>query len=206
MQFRKSKNDGFQPKRKKRNLYCLLWDTRPGLDCYMISDNLRIHTNVEVVATALRSGIHMINIMPGSSHWFQVHDQHPFATLKNVMEGKKYELLSDISLTSEDRRVLLVGLFYQAESVAFSPRIVQKSFADVGLWPWNPARILKTCQSHSPPKKQHDVNDRIVDAIKIYRESLATMRSQIAASVKPVEKVVLSNPPEKKSPAGNVVV
>ena len=86
-------------------------DTRPGLDCYMISDNLRIHTNVEVVATALRSGIHMINIMPGSSHWFQVHDQHPFATLKNVMEGKKYELLSDISLTSEDRRVLLVGLF-----------------------------------------------------------------------------------------------
>jgi len=123
MQFRKSKNDGFQPKRKKRNLYCLLWDTRPGLDCYMISDNLRIHTNVEVVATALRSGIHMINIMPGSSHWFQVHDQHPFATLKNVMEGKKYELLSDTPLTPEDRRVLLVGLFIKLSPLHSVPEL-----------------------------------------------------------------------------------
>ena len=48
----------------------------------MISDNLSIHRNDSIVATALRSGIHMLNIMPGSLHWFQVHDQVPFGTLK----------------------------------------------------------------------------------------------------------------------------
>jgi len=62
--------------------------THPGLHCFMISDNLRVHVNEQIVATALRSGIHMLNIMPGSSHWFQVHDQLPFAILKNSMEDK----------------------------------------------------------------------------------------------------------------------
>ena len=54
----------------------------PTLECFLISDNLRIHRNKEIVDTAESNGIHMYNIMPGSSHWFQVHDQKPFGSLK----------------------------------------------------------------------------------------------------------------------------
>ena len=172
--------------------------TRPGLHCYMISDNLHIHRNDEIVATALRSGIHMINIMPGSSHWFQVHDQLPFATLKKKMDKGKYDLLSDTSFSSEDRRMLLVGLFYEAESVAFSSRIVRKSFADVGLWPWNPRKILRMCESHSPAQKKEDVNDRLVDAIRRHRESLASRRSDVAGTMKPVTTIAIPTLPKKK--------
>ena len=56
--------------------------THEGVDCLLISDNLAIHKNKSIVAKAKERGIHMLNIMPGSSHWFQVHDQQPFAILK----------------------------------------------------------------------------------------------------------------------------
>jgi hypothetical protein len=59
------------------------WNTtRPGLECFLISDNLRIHTNSDLVTEAGTKGITMINIMAQSSHWFQVHDQQPFGGLK----------------------------------------------------------------------------------------------------------------------------
>ena len=60
--------------------------TRPGLHCFMVSDNLRIHTNDAIVRNALTQGIHMFNIMPGSSHWFHVHDQ---GTLRKSEKKKK---------------------------------------------------------------------------------------------------------------------
>ena len=65
-------------------LYCIMteftkwWtDTHPGLECFLISDNLSIHRNEIIVKEARRNGIHMLNIMPGSSHWFEDHDQLP---------------------------------------------------------------------------------------------------------------------------------
>jgi len=42
--------------------------TRPGLEFFLISDNLSIHRNKDIVEEAEHNGI------PGSSHWFQVHD------------------------------------------------------------------------------------------------------------------------------------
>jgi len=54
----------------------------PGLHCFLISDNLSIHSDNDIVKTAARHYVHMHNIMPGTSHWFQVHDQLPFANLK----------------------------------------------------------------------------------------------------------------------------
>ena len=61
------------------------WKTvHPGLVCYTISDNLSIHKNDKIVKIAKDNGIEMLNIMAGSSHWFQVHDQTPFASLKKI--------------------------------------------------------------------------------------------------------------------------
>ena len=66
------------------------WTTiNPDLHCFLVSDNLHIHKNKTIVKDAKDNGIHMYNIMPGSSHWFQVHDQKPFGFLKKKIEGKK---------------------------------------------------------------------------------------------------------------------
>ena len=63
--------------------------TRPGLDCFLVCDNLTAHKDYDVVEKARNNGIYFINIMPGSSHWFQVHDQEPFGILKKNFGRKK---------------------------------------------------------------------------------------------------------------------
>ena len=50
--------------------------TRPGPSLFLDMQ----HCNI--VQTTRCSGIHFINIMHGSSHWFQVHYQQPFGQLK----------------------------------------------------------------------------------------------------------------------------
>ncbi len=70
----------------------------------MVSDNLRIHTNDAIVRNARTQGIHMFNIMPGSSHWFHVHDQ---GTLSKSEKKKnmnfKNEFLNCATLERKER-------------------------------------------------------------------------------------------------------
>lgn len=49
---------------------------------------------------------------------------------------------------------LVRGIFRIVETEAFTPSIIIKSFAEVGLWPWNPDLIRKLCQTHCPPPSQ----------------------------------------------------
>ena len=67
--------------------------TRPGLERYVISDNLSINKNSEMVSMTKSKGIHILNIMPRSSHWFQVHDQKPLSVPKKKIMLKKNEFL-----------------------------------------------------------------------------------------------------------------
>ena len=145
----------------------------PGLHCFLISDNLSIHRNSGIVKKARKHGIHMLNIMPGTSHWFQVHDQLPFANLKKKMTQKKNRLSRSFSLTRQRRRALLMGFFYKAERKALRPHIVRKSFSDVGLWPFNPQKILQICQNHCPVDSKNEENEMLrdlIDAINVHKQ------------------------------------
>jgi len=66
------------------------------------------------------------------------------------MTDKKIELLTSTKTTVEDAASLLTCLFYQAEAYAFECDVLRKTFADVGLWPWNPEKILQNCQENCP--------------------------------------------------------
>ena len=89
-------------------------------------------------------------IMPGASRWFQVHGQQPFGTLKKKMTLRKFYLWTSTETEPEDFRDILKYLFYEAEANAFDTQVLQKTFADVGLWPWNPDRMMKNCQENCP--------------------------------------------------------
>ena len=58
-------------------------------DRFFICDILTVHRDYDIIEMARNKGIHVINIIPGSLHWFQVHDQEPFAILKNQFQMKK---------------------------------------------------------------------------------------------------------------------
>ena len=126
----------------------------PGLHCYLLCDNLNIHINKEVVAFTSARGVNITTIMPGSSHWFQVHDQIPFGTLKKKMADVKNNLSRASSLEPKVMQDFLMGVFSIAESEGLAPSALVKSFEEVGLWPWNPQRIRDLCQKHCPPPSQ----------------------------------------------------
>ena len=53
-----------------------------GLSAFLVCDNMTIHTNKDIVNAAARMRAYMYNMIPHSSHRLQVHDQEPFAILK----------------------------------------------------------------------------------------------------------------------------
>ena len=88
----------------------------------------------------------MYNIMPHSSHWFQVHDQKPFAILKQQLEARRNNVTSLAHHDPSVRRLAFADNLYHAEIKAYAPAVHSKSFKDVGLYPWNPSRIRERCQ------------------------------------------------------------
>ena len=77
------------------------------------------------------------------------------------MEEKKIDISQDISLVSDERRKLLMGMFYEAESKAINNEIVRKSFDDVGSWSWNPQKNLEICQKHSSVIPQPNMDESV---------------------------------------------
>ena len=117
--------------------------TRPGLNCFLVCDNLSVHRDYDIVEMARDKGIHFINIMPGSSHWFQVHDQEPFGILKNTISDEKKTSSPPAAAEPRVRQTISMAQFYKAEAKAFKPSVVVEAFRKVGLMPWNPETIKK---------------------------------------------------------------
>jgi len=166
--------------------------TRPGLDCFLISDNLRAHRNDDVVKCAETNGIHMYNIMAGSSHWFQVHDQLPFALLKKMMIVKKNQFLRSIPATPEARKIKLLCMFYEAEAIAFQPHVLRDSFRSTGLWPFDENIIRKACQEHCsclPQLTKDDMVNGIMQIIKDIDAEEEAAYQQILSKMKEVEVI-----------------
>ena len=68
---------------------------------------------------------------------------------------------------------LLMGIFYKAERKAFISHIVRKSFADVGLWSWNPDLILENCLKFCPvdsQQKEDETMRDLIDAVNVHRQ------------------------------------
>ena len=175
--------------------------TRPGLHCFLICDNLRSHRNSDVFRKAFLRGIHLFYIMPGSSHWFQVHDQLPFANLKKSMTDTKNTISPIFSLPPLERRKLLMAIFYDAEKKASATHILTRSFADVGLWPFNPDRIFEICEKHSParPSVYYDeAMNALIEVIKEQEGRRLSLHCQLLSSIKPASL----SPMKKKGKRG----
>ena len=67
----------------------------------------------------------------------------------------------------------MMGIFCKAERKAFMPHIVRKSFADVGLWPWNADLILENCLKFCPVDSQQEEDETmrdLIDAVNVHRQ------------------------------------
>ena len=188
--------------------FTIWWtSTHAGLDCYLISDNLAIHRNKDIVATAESNGIHLLNIMPGSSHWFQVHDQLPFAILKKKIMVEKNRCFASFFLPREVVRTTLMSDFYEAEKCALEPSVVIKSFRDVGLWPFMPEVIRGNCRKFCSVETSVNLKDpvnRVANAVKACMSSELNDARQKLHGMKVVRLMSLRSSPTKKTPRKKV--
>ena len=169
------------------------WKISHGLvDCFMICDNLPVHANNDIRALAKSLGIHIFYIMPGTSHWFQVHDQQPFGALKKKMTEEKFKVWTPTAAPFENNVDLLTCLFYQAEKHGLEASMLRQTFADVGLWPWNPAIILQNCQENClvlSPGKESRLVRKLLQIINTIDEKKRRQMQQMIDEMK-VERVI----------------
>ena len=175
--------------------------THTGLHCFLVCDNLSIHCNNSIRKKAWRQGIHFLYIMPGSSHWFQVHDQAPFANLKNEMAVLKSELKPSIGVPPEDRKVISMAIFYNAERKVFTVSNVKGAFDKVGLWPWDPKKILDHCEKFCLVQCQQDRDKAyfaLTEAVMQHNEKRISDCCNKVSEMKPVTIVTLKTAEKRK--------
>ena len=94
-----------------------------------------------------------------------------------------------------------MGIFYRAEAHAMKPHILRKSFADVGLWPWNPQKKLEACEKNSPPLTQPEETKEMEDLrcmITRCDEREKRLSDQILSGLKPAIITSPEKDPGKK--------
>ena len=137
----------------------------------------------------------MLNIMAGSSHWFQVHDQLPFAILKKTIRDSFYKYFGVSSTEPGATLEIRMAEFYEAEKSAFNPKAVRDSFSMVGLHPWDKKLILKNCRENSPVDPESGESSMIDDLAKkisMYsdkkRDEIESLRSTVKHAQVPTPK------------------
>ena len=80
-----------------------------------------------------------------------------------------------------------MGFFFEAEKIAFKRSTVKGTFDDLGLWPWNPKKILEACEKHCPVHSQSafcKAVPALVDVINMQNELRKTRQDQILSSLR----------------------
>ena len=163
--------------------------TRPGLDCFLVCDNLSVHRDYDIIEMARSNGIHFINIMPGSSHWFQVHDQQPFGILKKTFSEEMQTSSAPVAAESKVKQTVSMAQFYKAEEKAFQPEVVQEAFRVVGLYPWSPEIIKSNCTENSPTLAEQVSSESVKAAVIAIKECEKEKLQQCREMVEDMEPV-----------------
>jgi hypothetical protein len=119
-----------------------LWSTRyPGLYAYVVMDRLPAHLNPSTVMELARRRVFSYFFNGQASHYIQPLDGQVFARLKQVFRGQVLSYAIDAARAGT-RCDAVFNATYDALAAALQPKIIQKSFADRGIWPWDPEIIL----------------------------------------------------------------
>jgi hypothetical protein len=111
-----------------------VWEaSNPNLSALFLGDNLDVHRTLKFLESVIGRG-HWIHYIPaGASDWNAVPDNLPYLDLKNMGQYNAEGNVWDSLLTDEKWRWNVLEAFLVSEQNAFSPEIIKKAFANVGL-------------------------------------------------------------------------
>ena len=103
----------------------------------------------------------------------------------------------------EDRKVISIKFFYNAEKNAFSVSSVKSAFARVRLWPWRPEKNLNFCEKFYLAQYHQQDTDRalfaLTHAVKHCDGKRISDCCDKISQMKPVAVVTLKTVEKRKS-------
>mgnify|MGYP001796369992 CR=1 FL=1 len=161
-----------------------LWMERgDNKHCWLFGDQLGCHKQADVVMKALGQNV-MCWLLPANcSHFLQPLDDKIFANFKGKVSSKAKELTQAHLFSSEDYSKLLHLAAYEAVEDAFTERVVKRAFANTGIWPFDPARIMDLAKHNAGLKKQK-TKGKYLGAMKRIAEGVITPQKQKPKQIK----------------------
>jgi len=169
----------------------------PGLEAYLTLDNLGAHRSDRALSFFLGANIRLLFLLKNSTHISQALDGEPFGIPTTSVGKRKRELVHE-KLINGERATLskseVVLLAMESENTALSLGVIKKAFEDVGLYPFNPEKIISLAEENSGGA-QIQPSDEVHDAV-----------FSLVASYFKKRRLVLTPPPEKVKMPSNICI
>ena len=142
-----------------------LWMTRePSAYCFLFGDQLAAHKHVDTVSATFDRRVMSFLLPVNSSHFLQPLDDAAFATFKLKLNLSAFHVNDAFLFNPKDVQSLLNSLCYEAEQSAFTKRVIQRSFLNTGICPWDPDKIMKLAKENIG-ETEKDTKHKYVEAM-----------------------------------------
>ncbi len=176
--------------------FCDEWKANGKSDhVWLFGDQLGSHTRVNLARKALESGVCMWLSPSNTSHFLQPLDEKIFALFKSKISAASYDLSVAASFANVRLQQLWWSLAFDAETTAFTPRVIKSAFRTTGLFPWDPKRIMARAELNAGKIGNQDgaIKRDLVDAAVTVIKSLADRASDLAKKTKGYTVAVVAN-------------
>ena len=120
-----------------------LWrQAHPSAWCYLFGDQLAAHKVPSTVKDALEMGVMCWLLPANTSHFLQPLDDTIFARFKKILGSSAAKIRLHQDASPLQIRMAMNQAGFEAEKEAFTDRVIQRSFQNTGLYPFDPERIL----------------------------------------------------------------
>jgi hypothetical protein len=108
-----------------------------SLECYVLSDQLRLHMNQDLRRDVHDDPFEMWPLPRNTSHFSQPLDNIPFQVVRNQFSTLSEELMESCAASGVEWKRYLLSIMLDVVVCGFTPAVLQAAFANTRLWPWS---------------------------------------------------------------------
>lgn len=145
-----------------------IWNLRnPGLEAKLQMDGLDYHKSLDVCLKLRENNIRCVWPPGGSTCYHQPLDDVVFGTLKNrlvveVENSFNFQLDKYTPMATK-----IASVLPELMQKVFSKRLIKASFANTGVYPFNPELIRKNAKNFAREEiEDFDINERLAEVVK----------------------------------------
>ena len=125
----------------------------PGLRAVIYLDRLRSHVTAPLLSSMEQRLVFLVLFPAGTTQFLQPADDDVFALFKNLLRKYRDEDISSDPLRTHLADNTLLTAMMRAVKDCLKPEVIKSSFANTGIYPWNPEIILQKARTAFPNRE-----------------------------------------------------